>query len=75
MAKKAMMASPQTENQSGSPESEKPFDELISELMTKRKIQQDALLKIKASVAKRQVPDGREDRTDKNPKRNRNPKQ
>jgi hypothetical protein len=34
--------------------SEKPFDELLHELISKRKTQQEALLKIKASVARKQ---------------------
>jgi hypothetical protein len=57
------MASPQTKKQGKPSKSEKPFDEMISDLITQRKIQQDALLKIKASVAKRQVADGGKDQT------------
>lgn len=68
------MASAQTGKQSEPPKSEKPFDELISELITQRKIQQDALLKIKASVAKRQV-GSVNDQANEQPERTPKPKQ
>lgn len=43
-----------TNNENISQKQEKPFEELISDLITRRKLQAEALEKIRASVEKRQ---------------------
>jgi hypothetical protein len=48
------MSLPIIDNESGGPRAENNFDELIYKLITQRKLQQEALFKIKASVEKKQ---------------------